>query len=357
MDFDKAEIFKICSSTKNSCFVRESYFKNKFPDAYFDILKIDFPETFVFKQKLYHWIYDDFSLNLGICPECGNRCKFKSITRGYHKYCCCSCATSSKEVQDKTKKTCLKRYNTEYSFQSENNRRKSKVTLLRKYGEDNAMKCDYIQKKAQETMLSRFGKPYTFQCEEIKRKSEETCLRKYGVSHPSQNKDIYDKIKETNNLKYGCDNPAKNKNIKNKIKNTNISLYGVACPGISSSPVSKREKEFQEYIRDIYDGAILKNDSKVLCGKEIDVYLPELKIGFEFNGDYWHMNPRIYSGDYYNKTLKRTAREIWEQDDKKQALAKQHNILLYVIWEYDWVYNNEKTKNDIFNIIKGLINR
>jgi len=353
MEFNKNEILKICLSTKNSCFIRESYFKNKFPDAYSDILKINFPETFVFKQKLYHWIYDDFNLNLGICPECGKRCKFKSITSGYHKYCCYSCATSSKEIQNKIKKTCLKKYNVEYSFQSENNKQKSKETFLKKYGTDNAMKCESVQKKSQETLLLHFGKPFTFQCEEIKQKSEETCLKRYGVRHPSQNKNIYDKVKKTNNKKYGCDNPAKNKDIKDKTRNTNLSIYGVACPGVLGSPISKKEKEFQKYICNIYSGEILKNNSKILHGKEIDVYLPDLKIGFEFNGDYWHMNPNIYSKDHYNKTLKCYANDVWKYDEQKIKYAKSIGITLYVIWEYDWTYNNEKTKKDILNIIKN----
>ena len=39
---------------------------------------------------------------------------------------------------------------------------------------------------------------------------------------------------------------------------------------------------------------IIENDYKELNGKEIDIYLPDLKLGFEFDGTYWHADPRFY---------------------------------------------------------------
>lgn len=96
---------------------------------------------------------------------------------------------------------------------------------------------------------------------------------------------------------------------------------------------------------------------KQLHEKEIDIYLPELRLGFEFNGDYWHMNPLLHENNEINPSTHFTARETWEHDYKKQILAKQYNILLYVVWEYDWIYNNEKTKKDILNIINNSISQ
>ena len=51
---------------------------------------------------------------------------------------------------------------------------------------------------------------------------------------------------------------------------------------------SKGEKELCQYIKSLYSGEILENTRKFIGGKELDIYLPELKLAFEYNGEYWH---------------------------------------------------------------------
>ena len=65
--------------------------------------------------------------------------------------------------------------------------------------------------------------------------------------------------------------------------------------------------------------------------KEIDIYISDLKLGFEFNGNYWHSE--IYKKQNYHQ--------------KKSLLAKTKGINLVHIFEYEW---NEKQE-----IIKSLI--
>ena len=60
----------------------------------------------------------------------------------------------------------------------------------------------------------------------------------------------------------------------------------------------------------------------------------------EFNGDYWHMNPKVYSPDYFNKNTKFTAKEKWQKDDDKINLAKEKGYDVLVIWEKD--FNDDK---------------
>ena len=52
-----------------------------------------------------------------------------------------------------------------------------------------------------------------------------------------------------------------------------------------NSTSSFKEKELYDFIKLIYSGEII---TSYRSGLEIDIYLPELKIGFEFNGLYWH---------------------------------------------------------------------
>ena len=51
---------------------------------------------------------------------------------------------------------------------------------------------------------------------------------------------------------------------------------------------SRLEKELTDFIRSIYNGKIEFSNREILKGKELDIYLPDLKIAIEFNGLYWH---------------------------------------------------------------------
>jgi hypothetical protein len=67
----------------------------------------------------------------------------------------------------------------------------------------------------------------------------------------------------------------------------------------------------------------------------------------EFNGDYWHCNPLKYQPDFFHTIKQKTALEIWENDYKKQLLAKQAGYDIMVIWENDWDLNQQKVINNI----------
>ena len=61
------------------------------------------------------------------------------------------------------------------------------------------------------------------------------------------------------------------------------------------------------FIKNNYNGIIIENDRIILDGKELDIYLPELKLTFEFNDLKYHSEH--YKEKYYhlNKTEKRMA--------------------------------------------------
>lgn len=257
---------------------------------------------------------------------------------------------------------------------------KSKKTFMDKYGVDNISKLNIIKDRKKKTTLENYGVQNPFQSEEIKSKIKNSNLIKYGFDHPMKSDDIINKYKETSLHKWGVDNYTKtdeykkimfdkyhNCNIKtnlnsdiNYIKYIGFGKYEMRCDcdkehsyitnshlfharkGINNKQCtvcykvednqSFKETEIFEFIRSIYNGEIIRSYRD---GLEIDIYLPELKIGFEFNGLYWHS-------------------ELFKQKNyhlDKLNHFKKRDIRIIYIWEDDWSFKCDIIKSQIKNWI------
>jgi hypothetical protein len=102
---------------------------------------------------------------------------------------------------------------------------------------------------------------------------------------------------------------------------------------------SNMELELLDFIKSIYNGIILTN-TKSIINKELDIYLPELGIAFEFNGLYWH------SDKYKDKNY-----HIDKTND-----CSHIGIQLIHVWEDDWIYKKEQVKSILINKL-NLSNR
>ena len=113
-------------------------------------------------------------------------------------------------------------------------------------------------------------------------------------------------------------------------------LFGQGCPKCFFEK-SSIERELFDFVKELLPNKeIIENDRKILDGKEIDVFVPALKIGFEMNGLIWHSEKFEDEKDYHlNKT----------------KLAYSKGIRLIQIFEDEW--NNKKSicKNRIKNIL------
>ena len=85
---------------------------------------------------------------------------------------------------------------------------------------------------------------------------------------------------------------------------------------------------------------------KYIC----DIYIKELNLIIEFNGDYWHCNPKKYKEDYFHPHKKKTAKEIWKEDKIRVDNIKKYGYNLMIIWERDF-----EKPNYIKNIIKKYV--
>lgn len=72
------------------------------------------------------------------------------------------------------------------------------------------------------------------------------------------------------------------------------------------------------------------------------------KYAIECYGDYWHCNPKRYKEDYYNSRIKKTAKEVWDFDSRREEYLKSKGYHVIIIWEIAWLkdleYRNLKIK-------------
>jgi hypothetical protein len=105
---------------------------------------------------------------------------------------------------------------------------------------------------------------------------------------------------------------------------------GQGCP-VCRDYVSTPEKELASHLTKL-GVKVIKSDRKILKGRELDLYLPDVKIAIEYNGLYWHTEDRGKTRWYHHAK--------WED-------CKQQGIQLIQIWEDDWNRNPELVKRMI----------
>ena len=69
---------------------------------------------------------------------------------------------------------------------------------------------------------------------------------------------------------------------------------------------------------------------------EIDLYLPALQVGIEYNGSYWH-------SDRYDKNTR--------VHEFKHRLARQAGIRLITVWDFDWRHRPEVVKRHLLRAL------
>ncbi len=96
---------------------------------------------------------------------------------------------------------------------------------------------------------------------------------------------------------------------------------GSGCPACArEQTTSKGENELAQWVAGL-GLQVSRNDRAALGSMEIDIFLPDLKIGIEYNGAYWHSDgklphPRIH--------------------EVKASKARDAGIRLITIWDFDW---------------------
>ena len=87
----------------------------------------------------------------------------------------------------------------------------------------------------------------------------------------------------------------------------------------------------------------------------VDMCQPDLKIVVEYNGDFWHCNPRTWKENDYNKCLKMTAKEKWDIDRRRYCVMRKYGYTVIVVWESGWKSDKQKYIERIHNEISEKV--
>jgi len=113
-------------------------------------------------------------------------------------------------------------------------------------------------------------------------------------------------------------------------------LCGCGCPKCAQSMKrSKGEDELGLFIKSIYKGTIIFNDRKLLKGRELDIFLPDLKIAIEYCGIYYHSS--FFVEDDYH--------------EKKYNQCKELGIRLITLFEDEWRDKKSIVKDKLKSIL------
>jgi hypothetical protein len=276
----------------------------------------------------------------------------------------------NKDIRDKIKKTSFDRWGSETPSKNDEIKNKIIQTNLEKWGGNSPMCNDLIKEKSRKTSFDNWNVDNPNKSDIIREKTRNTNLEKLGFEYPSQSPHIQEKIKKNNLEKWGTEHVHQSEiyRIKNtkigknefylEYKGDKISIFKCDCNEDHSFEIntdnffsrtrqniplcticypindskSYLECELLNYISSKYDGEIVQSYRD---GLEIDIYLPDLKLGFEFNGLYWHSEEYRDKNYHYNKT----------------KYFNNRDIRIIHIWEDDWIYRSDIIKSQISNIL------
>jgi len=113
-------------------------------------------------------------------------------------------------------------------------------------------------------------------------------------------------------------------------------LQGHGCPQCSEGAnVSKLETEWLDSLNipNEYRQNKLKINNKII---KADAFDPITNTIYEFYGDYFHGNPRLFEPEELNLKLKKTMKELYDNTIIREKLIKSAGYKLIIMWESDW---------------------
>jgi G:T-mismatch repair DNA endonuclease (very short patch repair protein) len=230
-----------------------------------------------------------------------------------------------------------------------------KDTCISNYGVDNPSKNNQIKEKKKETLFKNFGYINNFCNPCIQAKAQAkinyqdvantiklVCVEKYGVSNPTQTDNVKKKLRE-----------AWSKRKSEWSEGNFIDSQSIIYK--SSKFVSRPEMKLHHCIKHIVGEKDLKFNSWV-GGVNVDILIQSKNIAIDFNGDFWHANPRKYCDEdvmFHDKHGGQvTAKQIHKKDKKRVDKLNELGYNVFVVWESDI---KDKSDVEVTQILNDII--
>lgn len=294
-------------------------------------------------------------------------------------------ALQSTEIYNKFTNTIKDKYGVDQLSQINVEQKES--TNINRYGAKTPLQSPIIKDKIKNITRDNLGVDYPFQLSDVRTKATATVFNKYGVncvfSLPDVKKAAADAIKE----KYGVSSVLSLLSVQQTIKDNILEKYGVPFVsqrhidpqlltefhnddrfieiytslssvveiqnyfGVKATSIHRRaanlnlprkhtfvsipEQEIVDFLKPLVVN-ILQSNRTIIAPKELDIVLPDLKIGIEFDGLYHHSDAFVTDIDLHkNKTIH----------------AEQNGYKLIHIFEDEWLFKQDIVKSRLRNLI------
>jgi hypothetical protein len=301
---------------------------------------------------------------------------------------------------EKRKKTNIKKYGTDHPMKTEIGKQHFNDAIKKKYNVDHYSKTPEFKEKCKETWTENYGVDHPSKIKATLDKIKKTNLEKYGVDNASKSPEIIEKIKSVKLSKYGnATYNNRDKYKETCIEKYNVNHH-MKCDDYKNIVMHKRAEKFldklfdgtrlknllipmfkrdeftninekykfkcvkcnTEFVGKMDDGKIprcptchpylgnisfveldflnyLNIDERqfVINNYKIDGFDILENIIYEFLGDFWHGNPRIFNPNDINKVTKCTFGELYEKTILKFINLYNLGYKIKYIWENEWL--------------------
>ena len=243
-------------------------------------------------------------ITLPKCVICGKPINYKSFMSG-HTHCSMKCFAKDKDVVEGRNRTNMERYGVSNPSQVKEFKDRRSATIMDRYGVDSILKNPAFVKKQKQTMIDRYGVDSYQKTDQHKRKaydqSYETILGWGDYVRPLFTREEYHGWKHGQVYRWKCMECGGEFESDLHVSN----IHGIErlprcmkCHPYMTNE-SELERDLKKFIESLYDGEIVMHERNIVNGIELDIYLPDRKLAFEFDGLYYHNEFSGKSSDYH----------------------------------------------------------
>lgn len=281
----------------------------------------------------------------GVCLNCGKPTKLWTISRGYYNFCSHRC---DYDYRKKLPKTGEQSKHKEFIYKNGKYICKICGKHTNLLGSHVVQTHHILSKEYYDKYLKKVGEGICPICGKETRFVNLQRRYKIYCSNKCSNNSIktINKRKHTTYLNHGDEN-YRNSEQARKTSAKHIADGTIKLP--KEICQSQAETDIIEFIKTFYKNKIVHGERLELDGYELDIWLPDIRVGIEFDGEYWHADPRRFKPSDIIKD--KTAQEIWARDKRKDLLCESKGINLLRIKEYDYNHNRDEIFTNLYKYI------